>query len=154
MAEISGAIAVSPSATLGGATPILRVAHLDASVSYYVDRLGFQLQWRADPVASVARDRASVMLCAGDQGQPGTWMWIAASDVDALHAELGERGTRLRHPPANYPWGSRECQVTDLDGHVLHFGSDLLPGDPMGAWLDGDGRRWCRSPTGGACSGV
>ena len=149
MAEISGSTAASPRAMLGGATPVLRVADLDASVTYYVERLGFQLQWRADPVASVGRDRASVMLCAGDQGQRGTWVWIAASDVDALYAEFGERGARLRHPPANYPWGSRECQVTDLDGHVLRFGSDLRPGEPMGVWLDGDGRRWLPRPGGG-----
>src|SRR4051812_35701479 len=100
-----------PQATLGGVTPILRVADLDASVAYYVDRLGFTLQWRTDPVASVGRDRASVMLCAADQGRPGTWLWVAASDVDALYAELEARGARLRHQPTNYPWGSRECQV-------------------------------------------
>src|SRR3954466_6977093 len=129
-------------ATLGGVTPILRVADLDASVACYVDRLGFTLEWRADPVASVKRDRASLMLCAENQGQAGTWVWIGATDVDALYTELNNRGARLRHPPTNYPWGSRECQVTDLDGHVLRFGADLRPDEPMGEWLDGDGKRW------------
>jgi len=66
----------------------------------------------------------------------------------ALYAELGERGARLRHPPTNYPWGSRECQVSDPDGQVLRFGSDLRPGKPMGAWLDGDGRQWLPRPDG------
>jgi uncharacterized glyoxalase superfamily protein PhnB len=136
-------------ATLGGVVPILRVADLDASLAYYVEKLGFELQWRGEGMASVGRDRTSVMLCHGDQGHAGTWLWIAVSDVDALHAELTERGARLRHGPANYPWGSRECQVTDPDGHVLRFGADLRAGEPIGEWLDGSGRRWLPQPGGG-----
>jgi len=149
VAELSGTTAGPPRATLGGVTPILRVADLDASVAYYCDRLGFAFQWRSDPVAAVGRDRTALMLCAGDQGQAGTWVWIAADDVDVLYAEFGARGARLRHPPTNFPWGSRECQVTDPDAHVLRFGSDLRPGEPMGAWLDGAGRRWLPQPEGG-----
>jgi catechol 2,3-dioxygenase-like lactoylglutathione lyase family enzyme len=137
------------SATLGGATPILRVESLDASVAYYVDQLGFTLQWRSDPVASVGRDRTSLMLAEGDQGSPGTWVWIAVSDADELYAELHARGAKLRHAPTNYPWGSRECQVTDHDGHVLRFGADLRPGEAMGEWLDGRGQRWLPQADGG-----
>ena len=136
-------------ATLGAVTPILRVADLEASVAYYVTRLGFELQWRSAPVASVRRDRTSLMLCEGDQGQPGTWLWIPVSDVDELYAECEARGALLRHPPANYPWGSRECQITDPDGHVLRFGADLRHGEPMGEWLDGAGRRWLPADGGG-----
>ena len=135
--------------TLGGCTPILRVADLTASVAYYVERLGFVLEWRADPVASVRRDDASLMLVEDDQGHAGTWVWIAASDVDALYAELSGRGARLRQPPANYPWGSRECQVGDPDGHVLRFGADLRPGEPIGEWRDGVGQRWLPVAGGG-----
>jgi uncharacterized glyoxalase superfamily protein PhnB len=133
---------------LGGVTPILRVADLDASIAYYVEQLGFELQWRTEPMASVGRDRTSLMLCEGDQGHPGTWLWIAADDVDELYREFAGRGARLRHAPANCPWGSRECQVTDLDGHVLRFGSESRPGEPMGEWLDGEGRRWLHQPDG------
>lgn len=135
-------------ATTGGAIPILRVANLDASIDYYVARLGFAVEWRAGVVASVRRDRTAIMLCEGDQGHAGTWMWISTSDVDALYAELGSRGARLRHPPANYPWGSRECQITDLDGHVLRFGADLRPGEPTGDWRDGENRMWRLQPDG------
>lgn len=134
---------------VGRATPILRVADLDASLAYYADRLGFALAWRDGGMASVHRGEAALMLCAGDQGAPGTWLWLAASDVDALWAEFAARGATLRHPPTNHPWGSRECQVSDPDGHVLRFGADLRPGEPMGAWRDGAGRRWLPTPDGG-----
>ncbi|HMI58717.1 MAG TPA: hypothetical protein VK511_11740, partial [Gemmatimonadaceae bacterium] len=55
----------------------------------------------------------------------------------------------LRFPPTNYPWGSRECQVSDPDGHVLRFGADLKTGEPMGAWMDGEGRKWMPKADGG-----
>ena len=129
-------------ATLGGVFPILRVEDLDASLRYYETQLGFEVQWRSGAVASVQRDRAAIMLCQGDQGHAGTWLWIAVSDADAIYTELQARGARLRHAPANYPWGSRECQIMDLDDHVLRFGSDLRAGEPMGDWLDASGQRW------------
>ena len=133
---------------LGPAVPIFRVQNLDVSLDYYVERLGFRLDWRSDPLASVCRDRASIMLSEGDQGQPGTWVWIAAGNVDELYAELHARGARLRHPPTNYPWGSRECQVTDPDGHVLRFGAEAKPDEPLGDWLDGESGRWIPQPDG------
>lgn len=139
----------TPRATTGGATPILRVASVDASIEYYLTKLGFALEWRSGTVASVKRDRTSLMLCEGDQGHSGTWLWISASDVDVLYAELEARGATLRHAPANYPWGSRECQIADPDGHVLRFGADLRAGEPMGDWLDGAGKRWLPLPNGG-----
>jgi len=85
---------------LGPAVPIFRVENLDVSLDYYVERLGFHLEWRSDPLASVGRDRTSIMLAEGDQGQPGTWVWIAAGNVDDLFAELHARGV-ASSPPAD-----------------------------------------------------
>ena len=138
-----------PGGPLGRATAILRVADLDASLDYYECVLGFQVDWRAGMFASISCERASVMLSEGDQGQAGTWLWIACADADALYAEAGARGALLRHPPTNYPWGSRECQLADPDGHVLRFGADLRAGEPMGAWRDGAGVLWMPTVDGG-----
>jgi catechol 2,3-dioxygenase-like lactoylglutathione lyase family enzyme len=148
MPEDASSTTVSPSVEFGGVTPIFRVASLDASLAYYLDVLGFSLQWRNGSVASVRRGRASLMLSEGDQGHPGTWVWLAVSDADALHEELRGRGAVIRHPPTNYPWGSRELHVTDPDGHVLRLGSDNRAGEPIGEWLDGDGVRWLPQPDG------
>ena len=148
MAEKREPSVTAPRATLGPTVPILRVADLAASVRYYVERLGFHVEWEAAPVASVGRDGASLMLSEGDQGLPGTWVWISTKDVDALYAEFAARGAELRHPPTNYPWGSRECQITDPDGHVLRFGAEAQPDGPLGEWLDGAGRRWRPEPDG------
>ena len=133
-------------------TPVLRVNDLAASLDYYVRVLSFHLDWRdhdSNSFASVTRNDCHLFLAVGDQGHPGSWVWVGVSDVDALHEELLAKGARVRHPPANYPWGSRELHVEDLDGNVLRLGSDSKTGEPMGDWLDMHGVRWRRNPEGG-----
>jgi catechol 2,3-dioxygenase-like lactoylglutathione lyase family enzyme len=142
MAASEESQSVSAPVRVGHVTPILRVANLEASLAYYAERLGFETEWSEPGFGCIGRGEASLMLCEGEQGHPGAWVWIAVSDADALHAELIERGANIRHPPTNYPWGSREVHVLDPDGNVLRFGSDLLAGEPFGEWLDGKGVRW------------
>lgn len=127
---------------LGHAVPILCVSDFDRSIAYYLDRLGFTEDWRFGRFGSVTRDSASLMLSEGSQGCTSTWLWIACGDADALYQELLERGADIRHPPTNFPWGSREVHVFDADRHVLRFGSDAPEGAPLGPWLDEEGVRW------------
>lgn len=129
-------------ADFGGATPILRVTDIRASLAYYVDTLGFGIDWQAeDGFAGVRRGRAALMLGTGDQGRVGAWCYIGVDDVDLWHAELQRKGVPVRHPPTNYPWGARELQLEDPDGNVLRFGSDATD-EPFGAWRDGHGKLW------------
>jgi catechol 2,3-dioxygenase-like lactoylglutathione lyase family enzyme len=132
-----------------GVTPILRVRSLSTSIDYYVNVLGFRLDWE-DPgiFASVSRDRCSVFLCEGDQGNPGTWLWIGVGDVESLYEDYHSKGARVRHQPTNYPW-AYEMQIEDPDGHVLRFGSEPKTDQPIGEWLDMHGDRWVKSPNGG-----
>jgi predicted enzyme related to lactoylglutathione lyase len=104
-------------------TPILRVRELSASVQHYVHVLGFRVDWTDEGMVSVSRDRCSLMLCEGAQGNPGTWVWIGVADAGALHAEYRASGAAVRLEPTDFPW-AYEMQVTDPDGHVLRFGSE------------------------------
>jgi predicted enzyme related to lactoylglutathione lyase len=106
------------------ANPILNVADLARSVAYYVDVLGFtNADWGGKDFTCVSRDGASIYLSEGDQGHPGTWVWVGVGDVEELHAEYKQSGARILQPPENFPWAC-EMKVGDPDGHVLRFGSD------------------------------
>lgn len=106
------------------ADPILNVASLARSVRYYVDVLGFaNAEWGGADFTCVTRDGASIYLSEGDQGQPGTWVWIGVQDVQALYDEYRRSGATILQPPENFPW-ALEMKVGDPDGHVLRFGSD------------------------------
>ena len=120
-------------AMIENVTPILRVEDIARSRRYYVETLGFSLDWDAEAMISVSRDGKSIMLCEREQGQPGTWLWIGVEDADALFAEVSARGARIRTPPRNFTW-AYEFQVEDPDGHVLRIGSEPKPGATDGVF--------------------
>lgn len=114
--------------------PVLVVENVAASVSYYRDQLGFEVVGTfGDPLemAFVGRGGAQIMLQdAEEKATPGpngsyksvAWdalFWIP--DVDALHDELQDRGTRIRRGPHETFYGHIELEALDLDGHVLCF---------------------------------
>jgi catechol 2,3-dioxygenase-like lactoylglutathione lyase family enzyme len=129
-----------------GSQPILRVSDLNASVDYYVNVLGFKLDFR-ESIASVSRGRCALFLVEGDQGHPGGWVWVGVSDVDAVYDEYRASGARIRQPPTNFSWAC-EMQVEDPDGNVLRLGSEPKPNQPFGPWRDMRGDLWQRAPNG------
>lgn len=109
------------------AVPILNVKSVPASIAYYVDKLGFtkEWDWGSPPTfACVFRDSVRIFFCQGGQGAPGTWISMFVHDVDALYEDYARSGAVIRQAPTNFPWGLREMNVEDLDGHRLRMGSD------------------------------
>ena len=144
-----GTETIPPDVKFEGVVPILRVGDLKKSIEYYVTVLGFKIDWNYERViASVSRGGCGLFLSQGDQGHPGSWVWIGVDDVERLFDEYRARGARVRHPPTNYVW-ALEMQVEDLDGNVLRIGSDNRIDQPIGEWLDMYGGRWVKSPEGG-----
>ena len=140
---------IAPEVKFEGVVPILCVENLKRSIEYYVTVLGFKIDWNYERViASVSRGGCGLFLSQGDQGHPGSWVWIGVDDVERLFDEYRARGARVRHPPTNYDW-ALEMQIEDLDGNVLRMGSDNRIDEPIGEWLDMHGRRWAKSPDGG-----
>jgi catechol 2,3-dioxygenase-like lactoylglutathione lyase family enzyme len=131
-----------------GVAPILRVRDLAASLRYYLDVLGFTIDWETPQIAAVSRGNCCLFLSEGDQGHPGAWVWIGVSDADALFAEYSARGAIIRNPPNNFPW-ALEMQVADPDGNVLRLGSEAKENQVYGEWLDMEDNRWIMTPEGG-----
>lgn len=130
-----------------GVCPILRVKSVVAGVEYYVQKLGFTIDWQTPYFCSVSRGRCHIFLSEGDQGNPGSWVWIGVEDAEALFNEYQASGAKIRHPPTNYAW-AYEMQVEDPDGNILRLGSDPKSDHPAGEWLDMHGNRWVLVPTG------
>jgi ankyrin repeat protein len=108
------------------AIPILNVKSVPNSIAYYVNKLGFRKEWDWGAPATfgcVTRDGVKLFLCQGGQGAPGTWVSIFVQDVDLLFDEYRRRGATIRQEPTNFPWGIREMNVEDPDGHRLRMGS-------------------------------
>jgi catechol 2,3-dioxygenase-like lactoylglutathione lyase family enzyme len=116
------------------ARPVLHVSSVEASLRFYVDRLGFTVAWRyeADGHVFVAQvDRDGCALIFSDQWPEKTGkglMFIslnvepesheaAVAALDALRAELEARGV----PVKDGEWGYRLLVVEDPDGNQLFF---------------------------------
>lgn len=132
-----------------GVTPILRVYDLPASIHYYVNVLGFKIDFQQPGIiASVSRDRCGIFLIQGDQGNPGTWVWIGVGDVESLFDEYQKKGAKVRHPPTNYPLGRMRCRLRIPTETYFVSGSEPKEDQPVGEWLDMHGRTWATSPDG------
>lgn len=108
--------------------PILRVFDRDQAHAFYLDYLGFTLDWEDGPpshhplYAQVSRGPVRLHLSEhhGDS-TPGAGVLIGTGDVDALHAELGARGYAYANPGIEtVPWG-RVLTVIDPFHNRLVF---------------------------------
>jgi catechol 2,3-dioxygenase-like lactoylglutathione lyase family enzyme len=107
--------------------PALRITNYERSKSYYVEKLGFTVEWEhrfgpSFPVfMSVGRDGMSIFLSehAGDC-QVGGLVHFLIPDVDAWHREFKDKGAVVAEAPNN-DLGFRNMTVTDPDGNQLRF---------------------------------
>ncbi|MFI5152702.1 MAG: VOC family protein [Chitinophagales bacterium] len=112
--------------------PILSVRDMNASRSFYKNILGFEeAAWGNDQFTSFSRDQSGIYLCRGEQGKPGTWIWIGFDgDIFAIYDELKSKNVKIILPPTNYSW-AMEMRIEDPDGHVLRFGTDPDEQEPF-----------------------
>lgn len=112
--------------------PQLRITNAAASLSYYVDQLGFVVDWRHQfepgyPLfVQATREGQTIFLTehAGDC-QVGGAVYFMVADADACFLEFAACGVVATNVPSNTPWGTREFVLTDPDGNRLRFASDL-----------------------------
>ena len=115
-----------PSIRIECINPILNVKNIQVSRDYYTNVLGFEeADWgKGSTFTFMQLEKTGIYLCEGDQGNPGTWVWIGfAGNMETFFTDLKEKGAIIREPPVNYSW-ALEMKVEDPDGHVLRFGTD------------------------------
>ena len=111
-------------------TAVFTVKDVMASLAYFRDKLGFDVAFEyGNPTyyVGLCSDEVSLHLIAASQTPrlPGHGaMSIFVDDVDALHADLVNRGARVLKAPKDYDYGLRDFDVADLDGNMIFFGME------------------------------
>ncbi|MEL6672033.1 MAG: glyoxalase superfamily protein [Bacteroidota bacterium] len=109
--------------------PILRFFDETKAREFYVDYLGFKVDWehRFEPhmplYFQVSRDACVLHLSEhhGD-GTPGTKIRIACPEVEAYHQALTAKPYRHLNPGLESPpWSEAEMTLTDPFGNALIF---------------------------------
>lgn len=119
--------------TLGAITPTLRIFDETKAKEFYVDFLGFKVDWehRFEPgmplYMQVSRDAAVIHLSEhfGD-GTPGTHVRIQAEGVDEYQQQLLAKKYKNARPGVHdQEWGAREMTISDPFGNKLTFWSPI-----------------------------
>jgi catechol 2,3-dioxygenase-like lactoylglutathione lyase family enzyme len=113
---------------ISAAATVFQVEDLKLSLAYYLDVLGFELDFEFGPYAGVHRGEMYLHLCAHDTWKrpPGAGMVsVFCDEVDAYHDAVRGRGGAIRLAPTDEPYGMRDFVVSDPEGNLLTFGCEL-----------------------------
>jgi catechol 2,3-dioxygenase-like lactoylglutathione lyase family enzyme len=129
------------------ARPVLHVKDVEASLRFYVDRLGFTSPWRYDDddkvyVAQVDRQGCALILADTWPEKIGKGLMFislnvepqsreaAVAALDALRVELETKGV----PVKEGSWGYRLLVIDDPDGNQLFFNypNEMAPAPVFG----------------------
>jgi uncharacterized glyoxalase superfamily protein PhnB len=122
-----------------GVVPVFLVDDVLATVEYYRDVLGFEVNFLYEEpptYASVSRDdailnfsrsnppgRRNGVAMAGPGN--GTDVYIVVSDIEELYEELVAHGVQVLIEPDSYDYGMREFKIADLNGYQIIFGEEV-----------------------------
>jgi len=128
---------------ISGISPFFIVRDVPASLSFYRDRLGFEITFQGpapDDIffGIVRRGGAMIMLKAVGvdplpnsrrDAKKGVARWdayLSVPDPDALAAEFASRDVEFSEPLKDTDDGLRGFELKDSDGYVLFFGRPRL----------------------------
>lgn len=127
--------------SVAGMTPLLQVFDMAASLKFYCDVLGFEIVQADDNTTApnhnwvwLRLESVDLMLntafeydsrpAAADPrriaAHDDTALYFGSPDVDAVYAQLREKGVVL-DPPKVAPYGMKQLYVHDPDGFNLCF---------------------------------
>jgi catechol 2,3-dioxygenase-like lactoylglutathione lyase family enzyme len=108
--------------------PTLRITNYATSKKFYVDGLGFEIDWehRFEPhfpvFMQVSRDGLAFFLTEHSGDCPvGGLIHLYVPDVDSWFVEFRARGVPVQEPPNESLQGLRSMTVLDPDGNKLHI---------------------------------
>jgi len=118
---------------------ILGVAEVGASVAFYRDRLGFELEAEYDdpPYATLAvagtrlslaeqgheaEDRPGVLMSApADRAHLQAVLVLEVDDCTSAYEKLSADGVEFLAEPYSPPWGGARCFAVDPDGYLVEL---------------------------------
>jgi catechol 2,3-dioxygenase-like lactoylglutathione lyase family enzyme len=110
----------------------LNVRRMAEMKAFYVERLGFQVEWEPDPqnvYLTSGRDNLALHQAGGQEPWPAgegaldhLGLVVASADqVDAWAAFLESQGVALDMPPKTHRDGARSCYFRDPDGNRVQI---------------------------------
>jgi catechol 2,3-dioxygenase-like lactoylglutathione lyase family enzyme len=118
---------------------ILAVSDFAASVAFYRDQLGFEMEATYDDPPYATLVRAGTRLSLAEQGHPAddrpgiamvaprdrselaAILVLEVADCLAAYRDLGGMGVQFLAEPFSPPWGGHRCFAIDPDGNLIEL---------------------------------
>lgn len=113
--------------------PIFRIFSLEKAKEFYLDFLGFRLDWEHQfdegmpYYIQVSRGKMKIHLSEhhGD-ATPGSNVYVRMKGLERYHEELAAKTYSFLNPGIEVqPWGSRVMEVIDPFGNRIRFAEDI-----------------------------
>jgi uncharacterized glyoxalase superfamily protein PhnB len=121
--------------TFPAAVPEIPAADVDKAAAYYVNALGFTLDWGDDQggIAGISRGNCRLFITNrsfrepyGNTGPVLLWLNLQSNaEVDELFAGWKTAQAKIVSEPEDKPWKLREFMVADLDGNLIRVFYDF-----------------------------
>lgn len=102
--------------------PVFPVRNIQASKKFYIEHLGFSLDWDADTICSVSRDGHCLMLTQDAGAATPAMAWIGL-ETDALIQHIIELRLDILQNPRNDEF-AYHMKIQDIDGNILWLGTE------------------------------
>ncbi|RED54713.1 glyoxalase superfamily protein [Cohnella lupini] len=114
--------------SLGVATPVLRIMDEPKAREFYVDFLGYRIDWEHRfeedmPLYMQISQGSSVLHLSEHYGDsmPGAALRIEIRNIQAYHKFLSEKKYKYARPGVEQAFGSDEIRITDPFGNRITF---------------------------------
>lgn len=117
------------------AVPEIPAESVNTAVGYYVEVLGFKLDWGDEKggIAGISRGSCRLFITnrsfrEGHDTRGTIVFWLnveSKAEVDELFAEWKAAGVKVVSEPEDKKWKLREFLVSDLDGNLLRVFYDF-----------------------------
>ena len=126
------------------AVPEIPVGNIDKAATYYIESLGFTVDWGNEQggIAGISRGNCRLFLTNrafrknyGNTGPVLFWLNLdSKAEVDQLFAEWNAARAKIVSKPEDKPWNLREFTAADPDGNLIRvfydFRADIEAEEP------------------------
>lgn len=117
------------------AVPEVPVTEMNESLDYYVDKLGFNIDWGGAKggIAGISKGQCRMFLTGnnfrqhhGNASPVIIWLNLdSKEEVAELYAIWSAGGAKMISPPKSQPWKLHEFTASDLDGNLFRVFYDF-----------------------------
>lgn len=113
--------------------PTLRILNYNEAVEFYIDFLGFTIDWEhrfgpSEPVyMQISRNHLTLHLSENKRFQTGIITFVDTKGVEEFHKELVERNTTKSIPEVSKTdWQTLQMEIEDPFGNLLRFNETIF----------------------------